>query len=88
MNFQDHCPERYWQKAHPQPRDSGMPERSWGYCLPGDEAGWMCALEEGGCAESPKDCPLFVKRHDGIYENDGIFWNEFTGKFWEKEEAE
>ena len=86
MNFQDNCPERYWQKGFRQPRDNGMPERSWGHCLPGDEPGWMCQLDADGCVDSPKDCPLWKKRHDGIYENNGIFWNEFTGKFWEKGE--
>ena len=86
MDFQEDCPERYWQKGFRQPKDFGMPERSWGEFLPGDEPGWMCKIDDGGCVDSPKDCPLWDKRHEGIYENDGIYWNEFTGEFWEKEE--
>lgn len=53
--FYEECPYRYYQKGLKQPRENGMPERSWGYYLPGDEPGWMCGIDGDGCAQD--DCP-------------------------------
>ena len=50
------CHYQYWFEGMRQPRDPGMPERSWGCYLPGDEPGWMCGLLEDSCNESR--CPL------------------------------
>ena len=58
IDFWQNCPERYYRKAYPIPRDPGYPETAWGHCLPGDEAGWYCKLD-GYCDHNPKNCPLF-----------------------------
>jgi len=79
-NWNAQCQERYWQTGIPNPH-FGYPREY----LPGDAPGWMCKITEGGCAETPVDCPLWEKRHEGIYLLDDIYYNDFTGEFWEKE---
>ncbi len=81
MNFQENCPERYWQKGTPCLRPGYPVEYN-----PADGPGWMCAITSGGCAETPEDCPLWEECHKGIWKSDGVYWNSFTGVFWEKEE--
>ena len=43
------CPLAYWSSGFKIPRSSGMPERSWGSYLPGDEPHWRCAETEEPC---------------------------------------
>lgn len=65
--FYETCPHRYWQRGFKQPRDLGMPERSWGSYLPGDESGWMCDIDDEGCGQ--EDCPYKERlREEGILE--------------------
>lgn len=51
------CEYAIWFEGCKQPKDNGMPERSWGCYLPGDEPGWECRFTGENCTPDWNECP-------------------------------
>lgn len=69
-----HCPHREWREETPCPPSADVPASAVGHPLPGDEAGFECAIGGHPCDLRPAlaCCPRYVSPLD--QEDDGEGW--------------